>query len=202
MMTEESTIKKIPVPRPQFKACWKNKAIHLISSLRALRFLKIYFGLSHRRASEDTWKIPHVSSFSRSVLLYRRTRNKIWQLHTSRETCTSWWRNSVSEMGLSPRFWSPKLLSDMTYLLARLLSEYSRVLALVSDWIKLFGNTSSASTKICQNRHLYPRLQQQLTPNRSPSWWASAPNNSVNLPLTRSKFAFPSVLFLLPLPSI
>ena len=32
------------------------------------------------------------------------------------------------------------------------------MLALVSDWIKRFGNSSSAPTKICQNRHLFPRL--------------------------------------------
>ena len=52
---------------------------------------------------------------------------------------------------MSPRFSSPKLLSNMTYLLARLRSGYSWVLALVFDWIKWFGNSSSASTKICQN---------------------------------------------------
>ena len=61
-------------------------------------------------------------------------------------------------MGLSPRFSFLKLLSNMTYLLAWLLSEYLWVLALVLDWMKWFGNSSSASTKICQNWHLFPRL--------------------------------------------
>ena len=36
------------------------------------------------------------------------------------------------------------------------------VLALVSDWIKRFGNSSSASTKIYQNWHLFPRLCYKL----------------------------------------
>ena len=61
-------------------------------------------------------------------------------------------------MGQSPRCSSTKLLSNMTFLLARLLSEYSWVLALVSDWITRLGNSSSVSTKICQNRHLFPWL--------------------------------------------
>ena len=77
---------------------------------------------------------------------------------TSRETSTSWWRNPASKTGLSTRCSFPKLLSNIAYLLARLLSEYSWVLALVSDWIRRFGNSSSASTTIFQNRHLFPRL--------------------------------------------
>ena len=32
------------------------------------------------------------------------------------------------------------------------------MLALVSDWIKRFGNSSSAFTKTCQNRHLFRRM--------------------------------------------
>ena len=50
-------------------------------------------------------------------------------------TSTSWWRNPASEMKLSPRFSSPKLLSNMTWLPS---DRYSWVLALVSDWIKDF----------------------------------------------------------------
>ena len=40
---------------------------------------------------------------------------------------------------------SPKLLSNMTYLLARVFSEYARVFVLVFYWIKRFGNSPSAS---------------------------------------------------------
>ena len=51
-------------------------------------------------------------------------------------TTFSWWRNLGYETRLSSRCLSLKLLSNMTYLLARLLSVYSRALALVFDWIK------------------------------------------------------------------
>ena len=63
--------------------------------------------------------------------------------------------------GTEPAVRSPKLLSNVTYLLTRLLSDNSWVLALVSDWIKRFGNSSSASTKICQNQYLFPRLNNE-----------------------------------------
>ena len=76
------------------------------------------------------------------------------------KTSTSWWRNHTSDTWLDPRFLSPKLLSKMAYLLARFRLEYSWVILVSTrasdDWIKRFGNSSSASTKICQNRHLFP----------------------------------------------
>ena len=59
-------------------------------------------------------------------------------------TSTSWWRSTASETELSLRCSFPMLLSNMMYLLVRLLSEYSWVPALVSDCIKRFGNSSSA----------------------------------------------------------
>ena len=76
----------------------------------------------------------------------------------NRQNSTSWWCKPASERGRSLWCSSPKLLSNMMYLLAQLLSEYSWVLALVSDWLKRFGNPLSASTKIWQKRHLFPRL--------------------------------------------
>ena len=79
--------------------------------------------------------------------------------HSVRGISTSWWRNpasETSEMGLSPRFSSPTL--HYCTMLARLRSEYSWVLALLFDWIIIIWNSSSASTKICQKRHLFPQL--------------------------------------------
>ncbi len=73
-------------------------------------------------------------------------------------TSASWWRHHFSEKWVSPKFSPQELLSSIKYLYARLLSKYSWALAQVSDWMKYYGNTSSASTKICQNWYLFSRL--------------------------------------------
>ena len=75
----------------------------------------------------------------------------------------TWWWNPASETGLSPQCSLPKLLSNMTYLMARLRSEYLWVLALVSDWIKWFGfqrrfaKTGTCSSDcVCNSSHYSP----------------------------------------------
>ena len=80
---------------------------------------------------------------------------KSWP-NTFAGSSASWWRNLSSETRLGPRCYCLKLLSNMTYLLERLISVYSRALALDFGKIKQVGYSSSVSTKISQNWQFVP----------------------------------------------
>ena len=60
------------------------------------------------------------------------------------------------------RVFVPKLLSNMTYPHCAGVTIVG-VLALFLHWIITIGNSSSASTKNCQQRHLFPRLKKANT---------------------------------------
>ena len=74
--------------------------------------------------------------------------------------------------GTEPAIFVPKLLRNMTIIIALYsgdnFSEYSWVLVLFLDWIITIGNSSSASTKICQKQHLFHRLCVHLWINLRP----------------------------------
>ena len=109
----------------------------------------LIFGLKWEEGSLTTIK----SKSSHIPRLHKR-------MLQSGKQVTSWWWNPAYETGLSSWCSSSKLLSNMTYM-------YLLGLTFVSEWLKRFGNSSSASTRICTcspdwDNHAYVKMSNKL----------------------------------------
>ena len=133
---------------PSGESCWQ-KYIYIYI------YIYMYMHTWHELTGLERlcWGIIYIF-FSQKYAKCNTSQYFSFSMQSGEIKSASWWWNPDSETGLSPWFsFLVVSISNTTYLLTRLVSEYLWVLALVFDWIKWFGNS-----RVLQRRFPKPAL--------------------------------------------